>query len=205
MKHQPTPKKEKSIARLTAWVIGLATGLLILAALKPLPVFAVANTGVGYLGASDANLGDGTINLTIQTMSVVKRAFTPTGTAIPDGSTVAVGTQIKFMMYINNKSDTALLDVTIHDVLAANFVYQAGTIKVINPAGACALAACTAAEETTMFTAADGSAALTDAVDADTASFAAATVDVGNQLAANGQRDVVAQSRLVVLITVLVQ
>jgi uncharacterized repeat protein (TIGR01451 family) len=204
MKH-PTIQKEKSIIHPMAWAIGLAAALLILGGLRPLPVFAVANTGVGYLGASDANMGDGTINLTIQTMSVVKRAFTPTGTAIADGSTVAVGTQVKFMMYINNKSDTPLNDVSIRDVLAANFVYQAGTIKVINPAGACALAACTAAEETTMFTAADAAAALTDAVDADTASFAAATVDVGNQLAANGQRDIVAQSRLVVLITVLVQ
>jgi uncharacterized repeat protein (TIGR01451 family) len=199
--HSIVQRDKKSHFHLAVWLIGL----VLLTALDPLPALAVPNTGVGFLGTSDANMGDGTINLTIQTMSVVKRAFTPTGTAIADGSTVAVGTQVKFMLYINNKSDTPLNDVSIRDVLAANFVYQAGTVKVINPAGACALVACTGAEETTMFTAADAAAAVTDALDADTASFAAATVDVGNQLVANGQRDIAAQSRLVVLITVLVQ
>ena len=188
--------------KLTALIIGV----MVMALAGAVPALAqVTNTGVGYLGASNPNLGDGSITLTPQTLSVVKRAFTSTGGAIPDGSTIAVGTTVKFMLYINNKTDSLLSDVSIRDVLAANFSYQAATIKVVNPAAACALLACTGAEESTMFGVADAAAAKTDAVDADTASFAALTVDVGNQFAANGQQDVTAQSRLVALFTVTVQ
>ena len=188
--------------KLTALVIGVMIGAMTGAA----PALAqVTNTGVGYLGASDPNLGDGSITLTPQTLSVVKRAFTSAGGAIAGGSTVAVGTTIKFMLYINNKTDSTLSDVSLRDVLAANYLYQAGTIKVVNPGTACALLACTGAEESTMFGLADAAAALTDGVNADTASIAGATVDIGNQFVANGQLDVTAQSRLAVLLTVLVQ
>ena len=194
--------------KLTALIIGV----MVMALAGAVPALAqVTNTGVGYLGASNPNLGDGSITLTPQTLSVVKRAFTSTGGAIPDGSTIAVGTTVKFMLYINNKTDSLLSDVSVQDVLAANFLYQAGTIKAITEA-ACAVLACTPAEESTMYTNANGSASCvgsgspcTDGVNADVASFAGTTVDIGNQFAANGQLDVAAQNRLVVLFTTVVQ
>ena len=56
----------------------------------------------------------------------------------------------------------------------------------------CALAVCTAAEELTIFTAVNGAAFLTDAVDGDVASITGSTIDAGNQNAANAQLDIAA-------------
>jgi len=92
------------------------------------------------------------------------------------------------MIYVNNQSDLLVADVSIQDVLDVLFAYTDGTIRVDNSVAECALAACTPAEELAIYNAARVTAALTDGVNADTASFAGVTVDVGNQNVANGQQ-----------------
>ncbi len=87
-------------------------------------------------------------------------------------------------------------------MLDAAFQYQTGTIQVDNSVGECALAACTAAEEQTIFTTVDGAAFLSDAVDGDVASITGSTMDVGNQNAANAQFDIAADKVWAILFSV---
>jgi uncharacterized repeat protein (TIGR01451 family) len=141
-------------------------------------------------------------------LTLVKRAFLGDGsnTPIASGTTLAKGTVVKFMIYMNNPSGVTVSDVSMRDVLDPLFAYQANSIKV-NNAGACAAAACTAAEEATIFGLVQASAALTDAVDADTVTYTAGTrtVDAGNQNAANAQLNAAANKVLAVSFTVTMQ
>jgi len=137
-----------------------------------------------------SDTGSGILNVTeIALPALIKRAFWPDGTPIPSGATIPNGVGFKYLLYINN-SGGANIDVSVRDVLDAAFQYQAGTIQVDNPVGECALTVCTAAEELAIFTAVDGAAFLTDAVDGDVASITGSTIDAGNQNVANLQLDI---------------
>jgi len=109
------------------------------------------------------------------------------------------------MIYVNNKSDLLVADLSIQDVLDVLFVYTGGTIRVDNSVAECAAAACTPAEELAIYNAARVTAALTDGVNGDTASFAGVTVDAGNETVGNGQLDAAANFVLAVVFTVQVQ
>ncbi len=122
-------------------------------------------------------------------LEIVKRSFELDSTPIPTGSTIPNFLEFKYLLYINNQG-SATSDVSVRDVLAAAFQYQAGTIQVDNSVVECALTVCTAAEELTIFTAVNGAAFLTDAVDGDVASITGSTIDAGNQNAANAQLDI---------------
>jgi len=188
------------------------TGFLMLAALGLLlaaPVVqAASNQGTGDIAGIDADLADSNVfNLNSTTLALVKRAFTTTGTPIADGASLPRGTLVKFMIYVNNNTTFPVTDMSVRDVLDPLFAYQAGTIKVDNAVAACAAAACTGAEEAAIFASADAQAARTDAVDADVASYSAATttIDAGNQNVANGQLDVAASTVWAVVVTVRMQ
>ena len=107
------------------------------------------------------------------------------------------------MLYINNK-DVAASDVSVRDVLDAAFQYQTATIQVDNSVVECALTVCTAAEELAIFTAVNGAAFLTDAVDGDVASYTGGTlsVDAGNSTEANLQLDIAADKVWAILFSV---
>ena len=124
-------------------------------------------------------------------MQIVKRAFLPDGTPIPSGATIPNIMEFKFLLYINNK-DVAKIDVSVRDVLDATFQYQLGTIQVDSSVAECVLTVCTAAEELAIFTAVNGAAFLSDAVDGDVASYtgASSSVDAGNSTEANLQLDI---------------
>jgi hypothetical protein len=131
-------------------------------------------------------------------LKIVKRAFTASGASIASGATVPKGVPFKFVLYINN-TDAARADVSLQDVLAAAFAYQAGSMKVSNGIAACAAADCDAGEEATIFTTLNTSGTVvTDAIDdPDVASYAAGTgtIDVGDGTeAGNGQLDINANS-----------
>ncbi len=132
--------------------------------------------------------------------ALIKRAFETDGTPIPTGSTIPNFLEFKYLLYINN-TDVATNDVSIQDVLDAAFQYQTGTIQVDNSVGECALAACTAAEELTIFTAVDGAAFLSDVVDGDVVSITGSTIDAGNQNAANAQLDIAADKVWAILLS----
>ncbi len=93
-------------------------------------------------------------------------------------------------------------DVNVRDVLDPAIQYQAGIIQVDNSVAECALAACTAADELAIFTAVNGAAFLTDAIDGDVASITGRTIDAGNQNVANLQLDVNADAVWAMLFSV---
>lgn len=137
---------------------------------------------------------------------LVKRAFLTDGTPIPANGSLPKGTSFDFMIYVNNKSDVSRTDLSIRDVLDPLFVYTAGTIYIDNSQSECALVACTAAEEASIRTAALATTVKTDIVDADAASFAGVTIDVGNQIiTGNVQQDTDANKVLAVVFRVQMQ
>ncbi len=122
-------------------------------------------------------------------LTLTKSAFWTDGTPIPSGATIPGSVEFKYMLYINNPDDVRT-DISVRDVLDPAFQYQAETIQVDNSVAACAAAVCTAAEELAIFTAVDGAAFASDAVDSDVASYTAASssVDAGDENVANLQR-----------------
>ena len=172
--------------------------------------FAEFNTGTGDVNGDTNALADSVafeLSSTGAGLQLVKTAFmTSDGSPIGTGSTVPQGTNVDFMIYVNNLGSVAINDVSIQDVLDPLFLYTAGTIRVDNSVANCALAACDTTEEAAIYAAASGVAANTDAVDlADTSSFAGVTMDAGDQAVANGTLNVAANSVLAVVFTVQVQ
>ena len=124
-------------------------------------------------------------------LGIVKLAFWPDGTPIPTGATIPSGVEFKYLLYVNNPG-AMISDVTVRDVLDPAFVYQAGTIRADNSLANCAAATCIPAEELAIFAAVDAAALLTDAADADVASYTGASlsVDTGDGNVANLQLDI---------------
>ena len=139
----------------------------LLLGLAPQAAMAATNIGKGNWGADPQspdidNITDSaalTINST--TIAVIKKAFVDdnTGTEIASGSTVASGTIVKFLIYIDNPTGAALADVRAEDLLNETaFTYQAGSLKWNVATTA------TAAPVATIFTDTNGGTALTDAI-----------------------------------------
>ena len=111
--------------------------VLLLGLLSPAGM-AATNIGRGNWGA-DPQLPDidnitDSVTLTINStaLPVVKVAFVDdgAGTPIASGSSVAAGTMVKFMIYVDNSTAVALSDVRLEDLLdEAAFTYQAGSLK----------------------------------------------------------------------------
>jgi uncharacterized repeat protein (TIGR01451 family) len=186
-----------------ALLAGMATMLI------SASVFAADNTGTGDIGGVAADLTDSNIfTLNSTTLAIAKRAFLADGTALTSGATLPRGTVVKFMLYVNNNTAVAVNDISMQDVLDATFAYQAGTIKVDNTVANCAAATCTALEEAGIYTAVNGAAALTDATDADVATYTAGTttIDMGNSVVGgNAQLNAPASSVYAVMFTVTMQ
>jgi hypothetical protein len=159
----------RALRRLTATLVVVAS------ALTAHVSFATDNQASGDIAGNAANLGNSnvfTINST--QLSLVKAAFLTNGTPIASGTTVARGTPVKFMIYMDNTTSVPVDSVNVSDVLNAAFVYQAGTIRVdatVNTGSAAAA----------IYAAVNASAPLTDAVsNADVAGINAATVSAGS-------------------------
>ena len=140
------------------------------------------------------------------TLAIDKRAFTPGGSPIADAANAPKGSLVKFLIYVNN-TGAALNDVSVQDILAPGFAYQAGTIKFDNAVAACAAGDCTPAEEAAIFASADGQAPGTDPVDGDVVSYlgASTTIDAGNGNQANAQLDMLAGRVWAMVLTVRVR
>ena len=132
---------------------------------------------------------------------LVKRAFLTDGTSIPTGSIIPNYVEFKYLIYINNLGN-AQSDITMRDVLDSAFQYQLESIQLDNSVGKCAAAACDATEELAIFTAVNGAAVLTDAVDGDIVSYAAAIIDAGNGNVGNLQLDINANAVWAILFSV---
>jgi len=170
---------------------------------------AANNQGTGDIAGVGADLTDSNLFalLSSPTLALVKKAFvTSTGAALTTGASLPVGTEVDFMIYINNESDILVADVSMQDVLNALFLYKAGTIRIDNATNECAATACTLVEEKAIYDAAILTGALTDAVGADSASIAGVTIDVGDSvIGGNTQQDAAANKVLALVFTVTMQ
>ncbi len=168
------------------------------------------NQGFGDVAGVDAALGNSNIFVLNSSgaLTLVKTAWmTVGGTPIASTTTVPAGTQVDFMIYVDNQSDLQIDDVTIRDTLDALFSYgPVDNIRVDNSVGECAGDPCTVIEQQAIYDSAVAVGAGTDAVSvADTVSFTlGTTVDVGNANQANGQQDALANRVLAVVFTVTV-
>ena len=112
--------------------------VLLAASLMLSSAMAATNIGRGNWGADpqipdNDNITDSsTITINSLTMSVVKVAFLDdaTGTQITSGSSVAAGTIVKFIIYVDNSTSVAINDARFEDMLnEVGFTYQTGTLK----------------------------------------------------------------------------
>jgi hypothetical protein len=169
------------------------------------------NQGFGDVAGVDAALGNSNIFVLNSSgaLTLVKTAWlTSTGLPILDGATVPFGTQVDFLIYVDNKSDVQVDDVTIRDTLDVLFSYNApDNIRVDNSVGACSGATCTGVEEQAIYDAAILVGAGTDVSSgADSISYTGTSVNVGNENeVANAEQNAAADSVLAVVFTVTVQ
>ena len=193
-----------------------SVALVIAVVLVMMPSISLAATNTGTGDIDGTALTNGTFDLSSAQLALFKRAFlASTGTALGDGDTLPVGTQVKFMIYLNNNTDAAALDVSVQDILDnTTFLYDdlVDSIKV----GTIASSTCTGgggtclpAEELTIFNAVDGlPTALTSGPDGDAVSYtlATTTIDAGDGAeAGNGQVDIAADTVWAMVFTVTMQ
>jgi len=136
--------------------------------------FAATNQATGSI-ATDASAltGSNVVDLTTTTLALVKAAFLANGTPVTTGSTLARGTLVKFVIYVDNTTGAPVDSVNVSDVLDATFAYQAGTIKVDSSLNTGATAAA-------IYAAVNASTAVTDAISAgDVAGVNGSTIRAG--------------------------
>jgi hypothetical protein len=141
---------------------------------------------------------------TADALTIVKRAFRLDGTPIANGTVVAKGALVKFMLYITNPGPP-VPDVSLRDVLDPGFAYLGGTLRTDDSQASCATGTCSGAEEAAIYAAANAGPAATDALDGDTASRSGATIDVGNQNVANAPLNLAAGKVFAIVFTVRMQ
>ncbi len=193
---------EKTTQYLAALMLGV---LLTLGSLAQ----AADNIGVGDVAGDNDALLNSTIFQLFSggQLTLIKTAWlTADGTPIASGATLPAGTEVDFMIYVNNKAVLPIDDVTISDTLNVLFSYTAGTIRVDNTES-CSVTICIAAEEQAIYDAAIAAGVGTDIDDGvDNVSFTGGdTVDVGDANQNNTQQNAAADSVLAVVFTVTVQ
>ena len=110
---------EKTTQHLAALMLGV---LLTLGSVAQ----AADNIGVGDIAGDPLALQD---SIPFQLFSggqltLIKTAWlTAAGTPIATGTTLPAGTQVDFMIYVDNQSDVQIDDVTIQDTLDVLFAY----------------------------------------------------------------------------------
>ena len=140
-------------------------------------------------------------NVAVQPLTLVKRAFDLNGVPIATGQVLPKGAVIKWLLYVSNPG-SAVNDVSLRDVLDPAFAYVPGTIRTDNSLAACTFTGCTGAEETAIFAAAAAGTPATDGIDGDAVNRSGATINLGNQNAANGQLNIAAIKVYAVVFTV---
>ena len=166
--------------------------------ITPTAAMAADNQATGDVAGVGGDLTDSnTFTLDAATLALVKAAFLTDGTALTSGATLPTGTQVQFLVYVDNTTAVGVDNINIEDILDAGFLYQAGTIKVDNSQA-------TGATEAAIYAAVNATGALTDAVDGDVASITGATISAGLS-AGNAQLDIAASAVYALLFTVEMQ
>ena len=162
------------------------------------PAQAADNIGTGDIGGDNASLNSSnTFSLFTTTLSLNKVAFLANGSAIANSSVLPRGTEVRFVVYVDNTTTFPLNDVSIQDVLDPVFAYQAGSMQTTVMAAGSLPAV--------IYSNVNAAATVSDAVDGNIASYASSTIDVGNQNAANSTLDVPGSSLWAIMFRTLMQ
>ena len=134
-----------------------------------------------------------------------KRAFSSAGTPIINSATLPTGSEVKFLMYINNKGGF-ISDINVLDVLdTITFSYVENSLKMDNTLGECAANTCTAAEEYLIFLAVNDNTASSKGTDLDGVRYDDVnTVEAGEGTTNNGQVDINGNSVWALLFSVTI-
>jgi uncharacterized repeat protein (TIGR01451 family) len=162
---------------------------------------AAPNQGTGDVAGIDADLANSNIfSLSATTLALTKMAFLTDGTKLTSGDTLPRGTEVQFVIYVDNTTAFGMSDVSIQDVLDPAFAYQSGSMLVDNSSA-------TGDTQTQIYTAVSGGAAVTDdPLDGDVASAVGVTIDVGDSdVGTNGQLDIAPSSVWAILFRALMQ
>jgi len=125
---------------LTSWLKYLRTGalaLLLTAASDPY-AFAAVNSvtgGIGGINNGTLSGGDGTgtaqITLNVSALALVKQARDLTGNVLPGNADVFSGQEIYFVLYVDNPSPYAAVDLRVLDQLnESEFTYIQGSLEM---------------------------------------------------------------------------
>lgn len=183
-------KRSNTLKHLAPFVGVLAALAITAVMLVSGPAMAADNQGTGDIGGDSASLNSSNVfSLFTTTMSLNKTAFLNDGTKLTSGATLPRGTEINFVIYINNTTAFGMSDISIQDVLDTTFAYQAGTMKADNTL------ASTGSETLIFNTVSAVAATFTDAINDDQASAVGVTINVGNSVVTgNAQVDVAPNS-----------
>ena len=164
------------------------------------PAMAADNQGTGDVAGVPGSLNSSNIFSLIPTsMSLYKMAFLNDGTELTSGDTLPRGTEVKFVIYIDNTTAVGMSDVSIQDVLDPAFAYQLSSMLYTNslPSGA------TTAQ---IYAAVNAGTPATDPINDDVASAVGVTIDVGNGVVpGNDPVDVAPTSVWAILFRALMQ
>lgn len=186
----PTPK-HRARAR-----CGLPAALAVLLASGA--ASAADNTATGDIAGVAAALNpSNTVTLNTSTLSLVKSAFLADGTQLASGATVPAGIIVRFLIHVDNPTGVSVSDLSLEDVLAAEFRYVPGTLRTD-------ASQASGATEAALYAAAAAAAPLTDAVDGDAAGIAGVTITAGAS-GGNAPIDLAAGSVRALLFDVTVQ
>ncbi len=190
----------------------LALILTLTLTLLPAPAQAATNTGTGDIGGSA--LTSGSFDLNSATLALIKTAFLASDDSqLTSGNNLPAGTQVKFMIYMNNDTVVQATDVTVQDDLVATFGYSltsmiahelTGSAATWCPLGVCDEDAIRNEAETNGTALGDGDA-VTAPIDADAGSYntGSSTVDLGDaNNSNNAQQDVGTDTVLSLIFTV---
>jgi len=165
------------------------------------PAMAANNQGTGDIGGDSASLNSSNVfSLFTTTMSLNKMAFLASGTQLTSGATLPRGTEVRFVIYIDNPTLFPLNDVSVQDVLDPVFAYQAGSMKVDNTLAS-------GASQALIYSTVNAVAGtVSDVIGDDVASAVGVTIDVGNSVVGtNSQLDIAADSVWAILFRALMQ
>ena len=177
-----------------------AVAILSVALLLPGSAMAAPNQGTGDVAGIDADITNSNIfSLSSTTLALTKMAFLADGTQLTTGATLPRGTEVRFVIYVDNTTTFPLSDVSVQDVLDPTFGYITGSMKASN-------AISTGVSQAVIYSTVNAVAGtVSDAVDGDVGSFAGVTIDAGNENAANSTLDVAGSSVWAILFRALMQ
>jgi len=172
------------------------------ALLIPGSAMAAPNQGTGDIGGINADLANSNIfSLSSTTLGLTKMAFLADGTQLTTGATLPRGTEVQFVIYVDNTTLFPISGVSMQDVLDPTFAYQTGSMKYNNTLSS-------GASQALIYSTVSAPAAsvATDAISDDVASAVGVTIDVGNSVVlTNTQVDVAADSIWSIFFRVLMQ